>query len=133
MDSAWEHEIIEAASPPQQPCCQARAGVRCNFKLYGPPGLPLDDHRAVADFRTGHEVADLKLHQIAAPQPAVDRQVEQRTVAEPLLAIKEEPDRPNLLLGERPLGADGSAGIPHNAVLHGGVEVRIGHHLSPWP
>ena len=53
-----------------------------------------------AYFGSGHEVADLELHQIAALQLAVDRQVEQSMISEPLLAIKEEPDRPILLLGQ---------------------------------
>lgn len=111
-DTAWKHEIIDGATPPQQPCCEARAGVRGNFKLHRSPGLPLNDHRAVADFSSGHEIADLQLNQIAASQLAIDRQVEQGAVSEPLLAIKEESDRPDLLLGKRPLGADGSASIP---------------------
>lgn len=125
--------MIEAATPPQQPYCQARAGVAVTSNCTFRPVIPLTDHRAVADFRTGHEVANLEPNQIAAPQLAVDRQVEQGAVAEPLLAIQQEPGSPNLLLGEQTLCADGSAGIPHNAVLHGGIEVRVGHHLSPWP
>lgn len=132
-DPALEHEIIDGAAPSQQPCCEARAGVRGNFKLHGPPGLPLNDHCAVTNFGSGHEVADLELHQIAAPQLAVDREVEQGSVAQPLLAIKEEPDRPNLLLRERPLGADGPAGILRDSILHRRVEVRVGHNHSPWP
>ena len=133
MDPAWEHEVINRAAAPQQPCCEARARVRGDLKLHRSSGLPLDDHCAVADFRSGHEVTDLELHQIAAPQFAVDRKVEQGAVTKPLLAVKEEPDRPNLLLGERPLGANGSAGIPRDSILHRRVEVRVGHHLSPRP
>lgn len=111
-DPAWEHEIIDGATPPQQPSCEARAGVRGNFKLHRPPGLPLNDHCAFADRSSGHEIANLQLNEIATPQLAIDREVEQGSVSEPLLAIKEESDRPDLLLGKRPLSADGSACIP---------------------
>lgn len=68
------------------------------------PCLLLKDHRAAADFRSGHKVADPELQQISATELAAYCEVEQRAVGEPLFALEEEMDL-------RIDGATASAGI----------------------
>jgi len=49
------------------------------------------------------EIADLHFDDVAAPQLAVDRQIEHRTVTHPALMIQPEPDSPDLLRLQRSL------------------------------
>ena len=103
MDPTWEHEIIDGAAPSNKPCRKAGAGICSDFKLNGSPCLLLNDHRTAAGFRSDHKVADPELHQLAATQLAINSEVKQRAVSEPLFAVEEETDCPNLLLGKWPL------------------------------
>jgi len=64
-------------------------------------------------------IANPDLDEVTAAKLAVDREIEQGTVLEASLAIKEEADRPDLLLGERTLGADFLSGIPSCALAAG--------------
>jgi hypothetical protein len=50
-------------------------------------GLLLDDDSPVADHATGHKLTDPNFDDVAASQLAVDREVEQRSIAEPTLAV----------------------------------------------
>lgn len=67
------------------------------MRTFSRPGSELGarkDHEfggesAAPDIRPRRKVIDLELHEIAAAQLAVDRKVEQRTIAEPLLSVEE--------------------------------------------
>jgi hypothetical protein len=59
--------------------------------------LLLDDHSAISNATTGHEVTDANFDEIAAAKFAVDRKVKQRPISQPMLAIEHEADLPNLL------------------------------------
>jgi hypothetical protein len=61
---------------------------------------------------TCHQVADLDLHQITAPQFAVDRKIEQRPVSKSVLAIEMKANGPDLTWFQWALCSNLPAGIP---------------------
>src|SRR5262245_49293305 len=83
-------------SAPLKPCEQTGSDVCCDFELDRSSGFLLDHHRTRSDIRTGHERANLRLHQVAPSQLASNGEVEQGSVPQSAFAIKEEADRPNL-------------------------------------
>lgn len=96
-----------------------------------PPLLPLSNFemtkkeyaRRARPSRVGsttacNQIVDTDLHEVAATQFAVDRQVEQRPVFKPFFPIKHEPDRPDLLRLKRPLGAKLASRIPRGAIVY---------------
>src|SRR5690606_3168829 len=116
-----------------EPCGKTAASVSGNLELHRSSCFLLDDESAVPNIGARHKITDFELHQVTAAQLALDGKVEQRAIAEPLLSVEEEADRPDLLLGERPLRSHRLSGIPGRAVVHHRVQVRVGHHHSPWP
>jgi hypothetical protein len=80
--------------------------------LNRPIGLLLNYGGSVPDVGTCDHIADLDFDQIAASQFAIDCQVKQRSIPQQALSIQKEPDRPNLLLGERSLCPDSLSSIP---------------------
>jgi hypothetical protein len=81
IDPAWEHEIEDRSAAALQPSFQAPTCLSHDFELYRPAGLLLDNRRPVADLTTAHDVANPELDEITAAQLAVDRQIEQRSIA----------------------------------------------------
>ena len=77
-----------------------------DLELDRPPSLLLDHGPAVPHPATGAHVLDLQRDEIAAAQPAVDRELEQGKVALPTLQLKPDPDCPDIFRPERPLLAD---------------------------
>jgi len=63
------------------PCGDSGSGRLGQLKLHRPLRLPLHHHRAGQDLIGMHHVSDAQVHQIAAPQLAVDCQVEHGQVA----------------------------------------------------
>jgi hypothetical protein len=80
--------------------------------MHRPLRFLLDNHRPVSDPATGHQIANSNFHQITPAEFAVDREIEQGTVSQPMLAIEHEADFPNLFRLERPLGAQLLSGVP---------------------
>lgn len=75
----------------------------------------LNNNGASSDLRPGDHIVNSALGYIATPKLTVDRQIEHGTVLDASLAIKEEANCPDLLLGERSLGADPSL-MSHNHI-----------------
>jgi hypothetical protein len=117
IDPAREDEIVNRAAPTFKPGQQAGSGRLQHFELHGAAGLLLHDDRTRSDGAPADELADLHLHDVAPAQLAVDREIEQRAVAEPALSVELEPNGPNLLRLQGALGADNPAGIPRTAIL----------------
>lgn len=63
------------------PGSDSQPGRLGQLELHRPLRLSLHHHRAEQDLIGVHDVPDPWVHQIAAPQAAVDRQVEHRQVA----------------------------------------------------
>ncbi len=75
IDPAGKDVVIDCTAPPFQPSKQACPHIRRNLELDGTACLFLDDHGTGTDFLTCDEGSDLELHQIAAPQLAVDCEI----------------------------------------------------------
>jgi hypothetical protein len=95
-------------------------------------GRPVCD-RPGSDLRSGNHIADLDLDQVTTAKLAVDCQIEQCSVPNASLSIKKEADGPDLLLGERALGADLLSGIPSCTLADSSIELRIANMSSPRP
>ncbi|VXC61504.1 hypothetical protein SPHINGOAX6_30130 [Sphingomonas sp. AX6] len=124
IQSTGEHIVIGCSAAALQPRGKAPTRVSGNFELHRPTSLLLDYHSASPNILPGYETADPQLHEVAAPQLAIDGKVKQRAISQPLLSIKKEADRPDLLLRERSLRANRFTGIPGHAVLHDGIQIR---------
>jgi hypothetical protein len=110
--SAREDVIIQRAATEFQPCQNAIAGLVGQFELHRLLGLPLDDGRAVAGRAVHDQLADHQSDQVAAPELAVDRQVEHGQVAKPLLPLEMKADGPDLLAFERRFRPDEAPFVP---------------------
>jgi hypothetical protein len=67
------------------------------------------------------DISDLDLHEVAAAQLAVERQVEQRPIAQSLVLVEVEPDGPDVAWLERALGSDILTCVPRAPFMHGRV------------
>jgi hypothetical protein len=61
------------------------------------PGFPLDDRNPIADGAADHEVSDPQSDEIAAPELAVDREVEEGDVSQVPRKFETRSDGPDLL------------------------------------
>jgi hypothetical protein len=73
--------------------------------LYRPPGLLLEHDGPPARHSGRNHIANAKRHDVAAPQPAIDRQVKQRQVADTSFNLQANPNAPNMHQPEWKLGA----------------------------
>ena len=80
--------------------------------------LLLNDGRAVTDPTADADVVDLQPHKIAAPEFAVDREVEQSEVAGSALHLEPDPDRPHVLWLQRAL-------LPNKALFVPGIASAV--------
>jgi hypothetical protein len=131
IDAAGKGVIVDGAATPLKPRKQARACIVLQFKLDGPAGLLLYDDRASADLTATNQIADLDLHDIAAPQLAIDRQVEERPVSMASMLIEEEPYRPDLTRFQRPFCAHFAPGVPAANLARNRVELCLSHRHTP--
>jgi hypothetical protein len=60
-----------------KPCLDRGSCPLSNLELHRPARLLLNDGRAVTDPTADADIVDLQSHEIAAPEFAVDREVEQ--------------------------------------------------------
>jgi hypothetical protein len=90
--AARECKIIHTATSTLKAGKQAGPGVRDYLELDRSSCLLLNNHGSSTDRRSGHEGADLDLHQIAASKLAIDGQVEKRPVPHPALTVQKEAD-----------------------------------------
>ena len=85
------------------------------------PGFPLDDRNPIADHAADHEVGDPQPYEIAAPELAVDREVEDSEIAQVPRKFETRSDGPNLLWLKRPLLADKTPALSlfTSVLIHG--------------
>jgi hypothetical protein len=96
IEAARKGEVDDRAAAPLDPCEQTRACIVFQLELDGPACLLLHDHCASADAPPADKIADLDLHDIAAAQLAIDRQIEKRSITKAPMLIEEEPYCPDL-------------------------------------
>ena len=129
IDAAWEDEIIQRSATTLKPGEQAGPGVCEQLELHGTFRLLLDDHRPRSDLTAADQIADLHADDVATAKLAVDREVEQRAVANPSMLVQKEPDLPYLPRLQSSLCAYRPSSIPSGALLCAGV--RDVHRHSP--
>ena len=86
-----------------QPLADCAPGLLGDLELHRPARLLLNDGCAVTDPTADADIVDLQPHEIAAPEFAVDREVEQGEVAGSALHLEPDPDRPHVLRLQRAL------------------------------
>ena len=131
INPAGKDIIVHCAAPPFKPRQQAGPSVWKQFELNRPTGFLLHHDCTRSDLPAADNVADLHLYQVAPPQFAVDRQVEQRPISQAAALIEVKSDLPYLLRFQRALRADGPSGIPDWALCRGGFGLRHLHDHSP--
>jgi hypothetical protein len=82
------------------------------FKPDGPTRLLLSYRRAIDRIPARCDVLDPKRDDIAAPQLAVDCEIEHRQIARPAAHLQSGTDRPNMFWPQRRLLADELALVP---------------------
>lgn len=125
--AARKNKIIKRPAPPFELGEEARACRFHDLKLNRLVGLLLDDdgtrlHRATAD-----NIAGLQFHQIATTQTAVDGDIEQSAIPEPLFMVEIKSDRPDLLHLEGAFRAHKVTGILGSAFVISGVKAGSSH------
>ena len=85
------------ASNVGKPSLDRGSGLLGDLELHRPARLLLNDGCAVTDPTADADILDLQPHEIAAPELAVDREVEQGEVAGSALHLEPDPDRPHVL------------------------------------
>jgi hypothetical protein len=83
-----------------------------DFEQDRPARLLLDRGATFANPAAGADIIDLQSDDVAAPELAVDRKVEQREVAFAALQLKPDPNCPDIFRLERALLADQAALVP---------------------
>src|SRR5215471_1020960 len=94
------------------------SGLLGDLELHRPARLLLTDGRAVTNPSADADIIDLQLHEIATPEFAVDREVEQGEVAGSALHLEPDPDRPHVLGLQRALLPNKAPFVPGIATRH---------------
>lgn len=131
IDPAWEDVVVDRAAPPIKPSQQARPSVWKKLELNRASCFLLHHDCPRSYLAAAHKVANLDLHQVTAPQLAVDRQVEQRSISQATPLVEVEADLPDLLRLKRALRADRPPGIPDLTLDGSGFCFRHLHDRSP--
>ena len=75
INPAGKDIVVHCAAAPFKPRQQAGSSVGKQLELHRPTGFLLHHDCTRSDLPAADDVADLHLHQVAAPKLAVDRQV----------------------------------------------------------
>src|SRR5207249_6331033 len=99
------------------------------LELHRPLGLLLHDNRAWSNMTALEHIADVKPHQVAPAQLAVDGEIEQREFPGSMIQLQSNPDGPDLLQLQRWLLADQLPFVPrYYTPVSLGVGVGSGMH-----
>jgi hypothetical protein len=74
--TAWEQISALASVKGGEPLADSNTGLLGNLELHRPASLLLNDARAIAHSPAGEHVIDPQPDEIAAPELAVDREIE---------------------------------------------------------
>ena len=95
-----------------QPVADRAPGLLGDLKLNRPPGLLLDHGRSIANSPAGQYVVDPQPREVAAPELAVDGQIEHRKIALAALQLQTNANCPDVLWLERALLAGQATLVP---------------------
>jgi hypothetical protein len=117
IDAARKGVFDDRAATPIKPCQKAGTRIIHQLELDRPTRLLLNDDRPGPDLAAADQFADFNLYDIAAPQLAIDRQIEKCSVTDATVLIEEEANGSNLTWLQRSFGSDLAASIPSPAFL----------------
>jgi hypothetical protein len=98
-------------------------GLGHNFELHWPAGFLLDHGGTIAKGSTADQIANPNFDDFAATQFAVDGEIEQGTISQPLMLVEEKTDRPDVAGLQWSLWADILAGVPGAPFMPGRIKV----------
>ena len=97
LETAWEQISAVASVQGDDPLADSSTGLVGNLELHRPASLLLNDGRAIANSPASKHVIDPQSDEIAAPELAVDGEIEHREIAFSTLQLKPYPDCPDIL------------------------------------
>src|SRR6516164_10388 len=95
--TAWEQISALPSVEGGEPVADGSTGLVGNLELHRPASLLLNDGRAIANSPASRHVIDPQPDEIAAPELAVDGEIEHREIAFSTLQLKPYPDCPDIL------------------------------------
>ena len=119
MDPAREQKRVGMQLGVFDPGEHGFAGRHCDLKLDRALRLLLENNRAGGNAIGAADIANPQLHEVAGPQLAVDRKIEQGKISNFLLQLQANPDRPDVSEPERGLLAGELVLVPGHAGLSG--------------
>jgi hypothetical protein len=111
-ETAREQIPAPAGVEGDQPLADRGAGLLGDLELHRPAGLFLDHRRAIANSPAGGHVIDPQPNEVAAPELAVDGQIEHRKIALAPLHLEANTDGPDIPWLQRALLADQAPLVP---------------------
>ena len=127
MKPAREQEGAADHRRPIHPSRDQSSGVFRDFELNRAARLALDDRYAFADTIADNELGDPRTDEVAAPQLAVDGEIEQSEIAKVASEFEARTDRPDLFRQQRPFLAGEPAKVPGASLRFDGGELDFGH------
>ena len=106
MKPAREQEGAADHRRPIHPSRDRSTGVFRDFELNRAARLALDDRYAFADTIADNELGDPRTDEVAAPQLAVDGEIEKSEIAKVAREFEARSDRPDLFRQQRPFLAN---------------------------
>ena len=106
VNTAREQEVLGLQLGLPDPLLYRVARGRCDLELHRSLRLLLHDDGTRSDLIAMADVADLEFHKIAAAQLAVDSEIKKCELADPVLHLQTNSERPDVLELERRLLAD---------------------------
>jgi len=116
-ETARKQALTPSATKAGQPIFDSAPGLLGDFELNRLACLLLDYRRSIADPPAGAHVVDFKPNEVAAPELAVNGQIEHGEIAFAALQLESHPDRPHILRLQRPLLTDQASLVPRLAAL----------------
>ena len=107
-----------------EPLADSSTGLLGDLELHRPASLLLNDGRAIANSPASEYVIDPQPNEIAAPELAVDRQIEHRKIASATLHLQPYSNCPDILRLQRALLADQASPVPRGTPA-GGIEFSV--------
>ena len=97
INPAGKDIIVHSSAAPIQPSEQTCPSIRQEFDLNGPPRFLLHHNCSRSHLSASDNVTDLHLHQVTTPKLAVDRQIDQRAIAQAAALVEVKSSFPGLL------------------------------------
>jgi hypothetical protein len=106
LETAREQVLTSSATEVGQPISDSASGLLGDFELNWSARFLLDYCRSVANRPARAHVVDFEPNEVAAPELAVNGQIDHREIAFAALQLEPHPDRPDVLRLPGPLLTD---------------------------